>query len=53
MQTLIAWCLVGLACLGALYAIGLIVAYVILPKGDDLYDVERKCKCAECKGGHH
>lgn len=50
MQTLIAWVLVGLACLGALYTIGLFVAYALLPKDDDYYDYT-KCKCAECKGG--
>jgi hypothetical protein len=45
MKDLIAWLLLIFAALGALYAIGLIISYFIMP--DDLND-DYECYCDRC-----
>ena len=46
MHDVIAWILLALSALGALYAIGLIISYILLPK--DLNDVDYECYCDRC-----
>jgi len=47
MKDLIAYLLLIVAALGALYAIGLIISYAIMPR--DLNDIEYECDCDGCK----
>ena len=44
-KDIIAWILLVLSALGAIYAVGLIVAYALLPK--DLND-DYECYCDRC-----
>ena len=46
MKELIGWILVGLATLGTIYTIGLIISYILLPK--DLNDIDYQCNCKDC-----
>jgi hypothetical protein len=46
MKEVIAWILLGFAGIGGLYAIALIISYIIMPK--DLNDVYDYCRCKEC-----
>jgi hypothetical protein len=48
MKDIIAWMLLAVAALGALYAIGLIISYIIMPDdlNDDLDDIN--CDCYRC-----
>ena len=46
MKEVIGWILVALSCLGAIYTIGLIISYMIIPK--DLNDIDYVCNCKDC-----
>lgn len=46
MKDVIAWILLGISALGALYAIGLIISYIRLPQ--DLNDIDYECYCDRC-----
>jgi hypothetical protein len=47
MKEVIGWILVAISALGAVYTIGLIISYAIMPK--DLNDVTDYCGCDECQ----
>ena len=46
MKEAIGWILVAITALGAVYTVGLIISYILLPK--DLNDVDDYCRCKEC-----
>lgn len=46
MKDLVAYMLLIVSALGALYAIGLIISYIRLPK--DLNDIDYECYCDRC-----
>jgi len=46
MKEIIGWILIGLSLLGAVYTIGLMISYILLPK--DLNDIDDYCPCKEC-----
>jgi hypothetical protein len=49
MKELIGWILVGISGLGALYTIGLIISYILLPKDlNDVYLDDINCDCVRC-----
>jgi hypothetical protein len=46
MKELIGWILVGISALGAIYTVGLIISYAIIPKDlNDLYLDDINCDC--------
>jgi hypothetical protein len=46
MKEVIGWVLLALSGLGAIYTVGLIISYMLLPK--DLNDLDDKCDCQRC-----
>lgn len=50
MKEAIGWILVAISALGAIYTVGLIISYILLPKDlNDLYLDDINCDCERCE----
>lgn len=48
MTQLIAWIILVLSAIGAIYAVGLIIAFIAIGSDKDLYDDDLPCDCERC-----